>query len=145
MNIQLPPIIKQSERLLLEIEQEVRRFARYHKYATGADLRTEAKQIVLAARQAWFDKDARAAWIHELALAIEKLKISMQLGMQLKAFTSFKMFEHLARQAEDLSRQARGWNDQVKHPKGQNSQAAILPTKRAKILSTHATSTGVNL
>jgi hypothetical protein len=37
MTHQLPPIVKLSERLLREIEQAVRGFARYNKYTLGSD------------------------------------------------------------------------------------------------------------
>lgn len=40
MTFALPPIAKLAERLQLDIEQAVRGFPRFHKYALGADLRT---------------------------------------------------------------------------------------------------------
>ena len=42
MSFSLPPIVKAAERLLLEIEQAVRRFPRYHKYTHGTRLREQA-------------------------------------------------------------------------------------------------------
>jgi len=36
------PIWRDCNRLLLEIEQTVRGFPRYHKYAVGADMRRQA-------------------------------------------------------------------------------------------------------
>lgn len=41
MPFELPPIVKQAERLMLEIEIAVRQFPRYHKYAVGAELREQ--------------------------------------------------------------------------------------------------------
>ena len=39
---QPPPIIKAAQRLLVDIEQFVRGFDRYHKYQIGSDLRRTA-------------------------------------------------------------------------------------------------------
>ncbi len=39
------PIWRDCNRLLLEIEQAVRQFPRYHKYAVGADMRRQALYI----------------------------------------------------------------------------------------------------
>src|SRR5690348_11086663 len=42
MTFEAPPIVKLAERLLVEIEQTVCRFTRYHKYTTGTQLRRRA-------------------------------------------------------------------------------------------------------
>jgi len=39
------PIWRDCNRLLLEIEQAVRQFPRYHKYAVGADMRRQSMYI----------------------------------------------------------------------------------------------------
>lgn len=43
MSFAIPPIVKLSERILVEIEQAVRRFARFHKYTFGSSLREELR------------------------------------------------------------------------------------------------------
>jgi hypothetical protein len=40
-----PPIVQLAERVLVELEQVVRLFPRYHKYAVGADLREQARIV----------------------------------------------------------------------------------------------------
>jgi hypothetical protein len=53
MSYALPPIVKAAERLLLEIEQAVRRFPRYHKYTHGTRLRDQAMAVTQLAHRAW--------------------------------------------------------------------------------------------
>ncbi|MGE4072704.1 MAG: four helix bundle protein [Lysobacterales bacterium] len=134
----LPPITKIAERLLCDIEQAVRGFARYHKYSLGSDLRAQAMTVVRTCHRAWRERARQAHWINELVWSIDELKLSLQLGSQLHAFKSFAQFEHLIRQAEELGRQAGGWKRQ-QHPKSQNS-APELVRERAQILSGRAAS-----
>lgn len=58
----LPPAAKLSERLLREIEQAVRGFARYHKYTLGSDLRKQAMQVVRVCHRAWRDRARQTYW-----------------------------------------------------------------------------------
>ena len=143
MAFDLPPIAKAAERLLLEIEQAVRSFPRYHKYALGTDLRAQAMEVARLCHRAWRDRARQRHWTDQLVWAIDELKLSLQLGQTLRAFTSFRRFEQLIRLAEDLGRQAGGWKRQQQHPNGQNSARHAAP-KRAEILSTCAASTGAN-
>jgi hypothetical protein len=140
---ELPPIAKLSERLLLDVEQAVRRFVRYHRYALGADLRRQAAEVRRLVDRAWRDKPRQLHWTTELVWAIDELKLSLQLGSQLRAFASFGQFEGLIRTTEDLGRQAGGWKRQQQHPKGQNPPPSSGP-ERAQILSTRAASSGAN-
>ena len=39
---ELPPIVRLAERLVVMVEEAVRRFARYHRYTFGAELRRQA-------------------------------------------------------------------------------------------------------
>jgi hypothetical protein len=81
--------------------------------------------------------------VSELVWAVDELKLSLQLGSQLKAFKNFSQFERLIRAAEEVGRSAGGWKRQL-HRKGQNSGTAP-GRERAQILSGQATSTrGVN-
>lgn len=135
---QLPEIVKKSERLLLDIEQAVRGFARYHKYTIGTDLRGQAMTVLRLCHRAWRDRGQQVHWVAELIWAIDELKISLQLGSQLHAFKSFKQFESLIRAAEELGRCAGGWKRQLHH-KGQNPGGNAHP-ERAQILSGRAAS-----
>ena len=139
MTHHLPPIVKLAKRFLVEIEQAVRSFPRYHKYALGADLRAQAMQLAVLCDRAWRDRGGVVHWVNRLVWAIDEIKIALQLGSEIRAFRSFAVFEQLIRTAEDLGRQAGGWKRQLKHSKGQNS-TAIVPPERAQILSARTAS-----
>lgn len=142
MSFVLPPIVKLAETLLVSIEQAVRRFARFHKYSFGADLRAQAMEVATLAHRAWRDRSRQAEWINKLVWAVDDLKLRLQLGSRIRAFASFGQFEHLARLASDLGRQTGGWHRQ-QHPKGQNDQRGNAG-QRAQILSSRVTSAEVN-
>ena len=142
MSFSLPPIVKLAERLLVEIEQAVRRFARFHKYSFGADLRAQAMKVARLAHRAWRDHARQAEWVGQMVWAVDDLKLSLQLGSRIRAFTSFPQFEQLARLAADLGRQTGGWHRQL-HPRVQNGPHRS-DGQRDQILSSHATPIGVN-
>jgi hypothetical protein len=118
----IPPIAKLSERLHLEIEQAVRRFPRYHRYQVGADLRRQVAEVRRLVDRAWRDRSRQLAWTEQLRWAIDELRLSLQLGSQLRAFSSFAVFESLILLTEDLGRQVGGWlkKQQQDHLTGQN-------------------------
>ncbi len=137
-NNRLPEITKKAERLVADIESSVIGFARYHKYTLGNDLRTQAMTVLRMCHRAWRDRPRQEHWLSELIWAIDELKLSLQLGSNLKAFKSFAQFELLIRETEEVGRCAGGWKRQF-HRKGQNS-AGSLPPERAQILSGRAAS-----
>lgn len=137
-NNQLPEIAKKTERLMVDIEQVVRGFVRYHKYTLGSDLRTQAMAVARLCHRAWRDRSRQAHWVAELIWAIDELKLSLQLGSQLRAFKSFRQFEILIRATEDVGRCAGGWKRQI-HRKSQNPENQVSP-ERAQILSGRAAS-----
>jgi len=139
MAFDLPPIAKVAERLLLEIETAVRHFPRYHKYTFGSDLRRQAMNVARLTHRAWRDRKGQDQWISKLAFAIDDLKLSLQLGKQIEAFTSFRQFEMLARIAADLGRQCGGWLKQ-RQLNGQNGSTESTSTQRPKTLSARAAS-----
>lgn len=57
---QPPPIIKAAERMAVEIENAVRRFARYHRYQIGSDLRARSQQVFINANNAWRERAEQA-------------------------------------------------------------------------------------
>lgn len=85
------PIWRDANRLLPVVEQAVRSFPRYHKYTLGSDLRNQAMAIcrlIIRANAAW---EQRAKYIGKFVLAIEDMKVLIQLAKELKAFASFKV------------------------------------------------------
>lgn len=141
----LPEITKKAERLLVDIEHAVRGFVRYHKYSLGTDLREQAMTVLRMCHRTWRDRSRQLHWLSELVWAIDELKLSLQIGSQLKAFKSFSQFESLIRATEEVGRCAGGWKRQL-HRKSQNSASDASP-ERAQILSGRAASAtaGANL
>lgn len=132
-----PPIVRLTERVLAEVELAVRQFPRYHRYASGADLRRDARAVAIIAIRAWRDQHARADRLLELVNAMDELKLSLQLSKRVEAFRSFAQFEALARLVSDLGRQCGGW--QKKHSKSQN-RTSIPSPGRATTLSARGAS-----
>lgn len=142
MNRELPPIAKLAMRVLACVEEAVTRFPRKHRYTLGSDLRSRAMGVARAAHMAWRDQARRQQRVLELALAIDDLKITLQLGKDVQAFRSFGQFEAVARLVNDLGRQCGGW---LKQMRSQGQNAASHPSsQRAPILSSHATPQGVS-
>lgn len=139
MPLNVPTIVKTSETLLVTFEEAVASFPRYHKYAIGAELREQARAIARAARRAWSDRERRCKRIEELSVAIDELKLSLQIAQRLHALKSFGQFEALARLVNGLGQQCGGWRK--KYLKSQNREAGA-PPGRAQILSAHGASQG---
>lgn len=142
MSQQSPAIVQLAERVLVEIEQAVRGFPRYHKYAVGAELRSRARCAAQAACRAWRDVGYRTARLRELDAAIDNLKLELQTAQRLHAFKSFAQFECIARNVSNLGRQFGAWQRQ--HLKGQ-SQQTDSSAGRAQILSARDASQGASL
>jgi hypothetical protein len=141
MTYMMPPILKLAERLMLDVETAVKGFSRYHRYTVGTRMRDQVHGIACAAHKAWRKRDSRPELIGELSEQIDDVKITLQLGSQLRAFASLEQFRAIAAVASELGRQVGGWN---KHRKGQNAQAPTAPRQCAKTLSTRDASNGAN-
>jgi hypothetical protein len=135
----LPPIARDARRVLVSVETVVRRFSRYHRYAVGADLRREAMAVARAVDRAWRDQGNQVQRVRELAIAIDDLKLTLQLGKEVEAFQSFAQFEALAELVTGLGRQCGGWL-KLLHQKGQNARAPTRPAQRAQTLSSRSAS-----
>ena len=139
MAYDLPPIAKLSRTLLVAIEQAATAFPRRHRYGLGEELRGNAREVARLCNRAWRDRARQAYWTDQLVWAIDEVKVSLQLGQELRAFRSFGEFEALIRMAEDLGRQAGAWKRSQQHPKGQSAASCPTP-QRAQTLSTRAAS-----
>ena len=104
------PIWHDATRLMVEIENSVRRFSRYHKYTLGTELRRQAMAIcrcivhAAAHRQA-----AQEADLERLVFAVEDIKTSIQLARELQALASKTEFARLAELAVAVGKQSGGW------------------------------------
>jgi hypothetical protein len=73
----LPPIVRDALALLTLIEETVRRFPRYHKYAVGAEMRRQAMQAARLAHRAWFDRPRMAEHLDRLIWVVDDLKLKI--------------------------------------------------------------------
>ena len=121
MAVELPPIAKAARALLLAVEQAATAFPRRHRYGLGEELRGNAREVNRLCNRAWRDVGRRLHWTVQLQWAIDELKTSLQLGQELHAFRSFREFDALIRQAENLGNQAGAWRRSQQHPNGRNA------------------------
>ena len=103
------PIWRDATALLVDIEQVVRHFPRYHKYTLGTEMRQQAMRICQLIQRAWNDKAQAKQHLETLVLAVDDLKIQIQLAKELHVFRNFAEFERLSRQAVGIGRQSGGW------------------------------------
>ncbi|TDO99938.1 hypothetical protein [Marinomonas balearica] len=96
------PIWRDAEKLMLEVEQAVRHFPRYHKYTLGSELRQLATQSIN-------QKEMRTSWVKRLQIYIEELKLKIQLAKSVQAFRAFAEFQSLVELAVSVARQAHHW------------------------------------
>src|SRR5437762_4048574 len=97
------PIWKDATRLAVVLEEAVRRFPRYHKYTLGTDLRRQAYAVCRGVVVANNEREGRARALERLVVAVEELKLLVQMGKEVRAFASFKEFEKAAEFAVALS------------------------------------------
>ena len=109
------PIWKAALSLAVHLEQAVRRFARYHKYTLGQDLRLSAQRLcVRVARANDASGAARAQALDALVLAVEETKTQLALAQELGAFASFNDFAQATELAVSLGKQSGGWRRRVR-------------------------------
>ncbi|MEN9503502.1 MAG: hypothetical protein RI964_2787 [Pseudomonadota bacterium] len=84
------PIWRDATQLLLAVEQAVRHFPRYHKYTLGTEMRQQAMKICQLVSRSWQDKARAPETLPRLVLAVDDLKIQLQLGRELPVFRYLK-------------------------------------------------------
>jgi hypothetical protein len=87
------PIYKSMYDLCLYLEQVVQHFSRYHKYALGADLRDGARRALKLVVRTNARRDKTPVLLQPRK-ELEELKVLVRLGQDVKAFATFKAFEH---------------------------------------------------
>ncbi len=103
------PILRDANQLLLETEQIVRHFPRYHKYTLGSELRTQVFKINQLLARAWQYKEQTQYYLQRVIRAIDDLKIQLQLAKELQVFRNFAEFQRLAELTISLGKQSGGW------------------------------------
>lgn len=140
----LPQIAKAAARVRAVLEESVHRFARKDRYSVGADLRNRAREVVRITLLAWREKHRRLLRVRELSIAIDGLKLDMQLAKDVSAFRSNAEFEMVGRLIVDLGKRCGGWLRELER-ESQNGQGRKTPAQRAPILSGRlASSSGAN-
>lgn len=134
---QIPPIVRQAQRVRAEIEISVRRMARMDRYTVGNELRDQARECTRLALWSWRKPAQQRQNVRALVEAVDELKMTLQLAKDVDAFRSFAEFEALSRSVVDLGRQSGGWLKSL-HPMGQSAPARQTPAQRAPILSSRA-------
>jgi hypothetical protein len=103
------PILRDANQLLLETEQIVRHFPRYHKYTLGSELRSQVFKINQLIARAWQYKEQTTYYLKRVIRAIDDLKIQLQLAKELQVFRNFTEFQRLAELSLSLGKQSGGW------------------------------------
>ncbi|MDF1576900.1 MAG: four helix bundle protein [Desulfobulbales bacterium] len=114
------PIWRDANLLLLELEQAVRGFARYHKYTIGSDLRSTALRLCQTIHRAHSRKESRVKLVQQTAELVDDLKMQIQLARELKAFKNFAEFQRAAELAVGLGKQSGGWLRQTRAEAGRH-------------------------
>lgn len=122
MKRQSLPIWRDANLLLLEVEKVVRGFTRYHKYTLGSDLRHQAMTICrLLSRALREEAQQRINLVSRLLVAVDDIKVLIQLAKELKAFQNFSHFQVLVELAVSLSKQGGAWKQHLSRKHGQKS------------------------
>jgi len=102
------PVYKKALDLTVYFENIVRNFSRYHKYTVGTELRNLSREILTLIIKANSAKEKKEALL-KVREKLEELKISIKICKEIKAFRSFKSFEHSVRSVVNIAKQNEGW------------------------------------
>ena len=102
------PIYKACYDLCLYFEQAVQGFSRYHRFSLGTDLRDLSRRALRLVVRANSQPDKVPALL-ELRETVEELKVVVRLCQDVKAFSSFRSFEHAITQLVGIAKQNEGW------------------------------------
>ena len=108
------PVWRDATLLLVEVEQAVREFSRYHKYSIGAQLRSTAMRLCQAIHRAWSRQHSRARMVQQVVELSDDLKMQIQLAKALNAFANYARFQRVAELAVSVGKQSGGWLRQAR-------------------------------
>jgi hypothetical protein len=132
------PIWRDAQRLLVIVEEAVRRFPRYHKYTLGSDLRRQAMLLCRRVNRAWRDSSGRLRHVEHLIMAVDEFKMMLQLGKEVRAFSGFSQFQQLAELAVALGKQSGGWRRRLAarqwRPLQRCVQAGTIPDQEGRAM-----------
>lgn len=127
------PIYKSAYDLCLWLEQVVRGFSRYQKYAIGSDLRTMSRRILRLVVRANARTDKTEALL-DLREEVEAMKATMRLAFDAKAIEGIASFEHGMRLVVEIAKQNEGWlrsQSSTVQGRGRNRGASSHETEAA--------------
>ena len=102
------PIYRKAMETAVYFENVVRNFSRYNKYNLGAEMRTNCRDIVKLIIKANSSKE-KLPVLYELREQLEELKVLIRISKEVKAFNSFKSFQHALECTVSVSKQNEGW------------------------------------
>lgn len=102
------PIYRSAMNLCIYVETIVKGFDKYHKYTIGVDLRSFSKELLFMIHRVNISKDKKEG-LEKLTFRCEDMKMLINLSKELKAFNSFKQFEHISKLVVDICKQSQGW------------------------------------
>jgi hypothetical protein len=108
------PLWRDANRLLLEVEQAVRLFPRYHKYTLGSELRHTAMRLCQCIHRAFTRQGSRQKMVQQVAELSDDIKLQIQLAREIRAFANFAQFQRVAELAVSIGKQAGGWLKQAR-------------------------------
>ena len=103
------PIYQKAMQLAVYIEKVVQGFSRYHKYNTGSELRTLARNNIKLIIRANSETTNRELYLLELRTNNEELKICLRICKEMGAFRNLNSFVHAVELVILLARQNEAW------------------------------------
>lgn len=102
------PIFRSALELCVYIETIVKGFEKYHKYTIGEDMRTFSKDMLFIINRVGLAQDKVSA-LRKLRDRCEDMKMLLLIAKELRAFRSFKQFEHSSKLSVEVCKQAQAW------------------------------------
>ncbi len=102
------PIYRAAMDSVVLIDRVVRVFPRHHKYTLGQRLREVSLDALVWVQRA-NTKATRVAALPRLCGRTEELKLLVQTGKELQAFSSFQQYAQVMEQVVNFARQAEAW------------------------------------
>ncbi|MBH2006912.1 MAG: four helix bundle protein [Myxococcaceae bacterium] len=118
------PIYRTAIDLVVKLDLVVRGFPQYHRYVLGTQLRNQALSVLILISEAMRPEE-RVQKVTRLCEEVETMRLLMNVGKEVKAFSSFNEFMLIMKQVIDLTRQAVGWRKKLKMSKPEPSSAGL--------------------
>jgi len=109
MNSYELPIFKSALDLCVYVDTIVKNQDKYHKYGIGSELREATREMFYLVSKINTNKERKIVLLQALIDKCEETKAMLYLAKSLRAFKSFKQFEHSSKLTIDVCRQAQGW------------------------------------